>query len=114
VPLRELDGDAFGAVQEHQFAGQVVLISSRFATADKPFENQQISERTCRTVAAIIGTKGHQSARSGTQSPEKVPNYVLEAFTRVAATANDPGCVPGPALATEAAALSSAEAIRQR
>jgi hypothetical protein len=42
VPLREFDGDAFGAVQEHQLAGQVVLILSRFTTADKAFENQQI------------------------------------------------------------------------
>jgi hypothetical protein len=99
VPLRELDGDAFGALQEHQLAGQVVLISSRFVTADKPFENQQISEQTCRTVAAIIGTEGHQSAPSGTESPEKVPNYVLEAFTAAA-------------LATEAAALSSTESLK--
>jgi hypothetical protein len=84
VPLRELDGDAFGALQEHQLAGQVVLISSRFVTADKPFENQQISERTCRTVAAVIGTKRHRSALSGTESPEKVPKNVLQAFTAAA------------------------------
>jgi hypothetical protein len=45
------------------------------------FENQQISQRDRCAVTAIIGTERHQSAPSGAESPEKVPNYVLEAFT---------------------------------
>jgi hypothetical protein len=101
MPLRKFDRHAFGAVEEHELARQVVLISSRFATAGKPFENQQISERALRATDSVFGTKRHQSAPSGTESPEKVPNYVLEAFTAAA-------------LATEPAALSSTETARCR
>ena len=46
------------------------------------FENQQISQRDRCAVTAIIGTERHQSAPSGAESPEKVPNYVLQVFTR--------------------------------
>jgi hypothetical protein len=59
----------------------VVLASSRFATAGKPLENQRYLKRAPRALAAIIGTERHQTAHSGTESPEKVPNYVLEVFT---------------------------------
>jgi hypothetical protein len=57
------------------------LASDRFAINGKPFENQRFLKCARRALAAIIGTERHQSAHSGTESPEKVPNYVLEAFT---------------------------------
>jgi hypothetical protein len=47
----------------------------------KPFDHKRFLKSARRALAAIIGTKRHQSAHSGTESPEKVPNYVLEAFT---------------------------------
>ena len=70
--------------------------SGCFAAVEKPFENQRFLKYDRRVLATDSGTKRHQSAPSGTESPEKVPNYVLEAFTAAA-------------LATEAAALSSTE-----
>jgi len=64
----------------------VIASSNLGAPSSKPFEHQGFLKTDSRALTAIIGTKGHQSAHSGTESPEKVPNYVLEAFTRVAAT----------------------------
>jgi hypothetical protein len=40
--------------------------------------------RAPRALAAIIGTERHQTAHSGTESPEKVPNFVLQVFTDTA------------------------------
>jgi hypothetical protein len=62
----------------------VVLASGCFTTAAKPLENQRFLKRASRVLAAIIGTEGHQSAPSGAESPEKVPNHVLQAFTGAA------------------------------
>jgi hypothetical protein len=73
-----------------------VASSSLGAQTSKAFDYQRFLKCSRRAVDAVSGTKRHQSAPSGTESPEKVPNYVLEAFTAAA-------------LATEAAALSSTE-----
>jgi len=64
----------------------VVHGSNLGTPSSKPFDNKRFLKSARRVLAAFIGTEGHQSAHSGTESPEKVPNYVLEAFTRVAAT----------------------------
>jgi hypothetical protein len=79
----------------------VIARSNLGAPSSKPFEHQWFLKTASRALTAIIGTEGHQSAHSGTESPEKVPNYVLEAFTAAA-------------LATEPAALSSTETARCR
>jgi hypothetical protein len=70
--------------RHHHLAQMVVLSSSRFATAGKPLENQRYLKRAPRALAAIIGTERHQTARSGTESPEKVLNYVLQVFAGAA------------------------------
>jgi hypothetical protein len=57
--------------RHHHLAQMVVLASSRFATAGKPLENQRYLKRAPRALAAIIGTERHQTARSGTESPER-------------------------------------------
>jgi hypothetical protein len=64
----------------------VVCGSSIDAPTSKAFDYQRFLKRARRAPAAVMGTEGQQSAYSGTESPEKVPNYVLEAFTRVSST----------------------------
>ena len=64
----------------------VIARSNLGASTSKAFDYQRFLKCSHRAVDAVSGTKWHQSAYSGTESPEKVPNYVLEAFTRVAST----------------------------
>jgi hypothetical protein len=64
----------------------VIARSNLGASTSKAFDYQRFLKCSRRALAAIIGTERHQTAHSGTESPEKVPNYVLEVFTRVAAT----------------------------
>jgi hypothetical protein len=63
---------------------KAVLASGCFATFGKLLETQRFLKRARRALAAIIGTEWHQTARSGTETPEEVPDYVLQVFTRAA------------------------------
>jgi hypothetical protein len=71
----------------HLLSWKVVHASGCFAAVEKPFENQGFLKYARRVLAADSGTKRHQSAPSGTESPEKFPKCVLQAFTVQAAAA---------------------------
>ena len=58
-----------------------VASSNLGASTSKPFDNQRFLECSRRAADALSGTKRHQSAHSGTESPEIFPKFVLQAFT---------------------------------